>query len=66
MRMRFADGAIDVNLDASLRLLAVSGVRRIGEGSKKGKESKKGKKRLSNRRYSTGSVSDLSLEQQAL
>src|SRR5262245_189064 len=40
MRMHFADGAIDVDLDASLRLLAVSGARRIGEGSKNGKESK--------------------------
>src|SRR5262249_20823103 len=34
MRIHFADGAIDVDLDASLRLLAVSDIfRRIDEGS---------------------------------
>src|SRR5262245_17922131 len=44
MRMHFADRAIDVDLDASLRLLAVSDIRRIGEGSKNGKEDKKNKK----------------------
>src|SRR5262245_1600945 len=46
MRMHFADRAIDVNLDASLRLLAVSGARRIGEGSKNGKEDKNNKKSI--------------------
>jgi hypothetical protein len=61
MRMYFADGAIDVNLDASLRLLASNDVLRlIDQVNKEGKEGKNGKKRLP---YSTGSVSDPSNNQ---
>src|SRR5262249_45366789 len=51
MRMHFANGAIDVDLNASLRFLAVSDIRRIGEGSKNGKERKKGNKSLWYRLY---------------
>jgi hypothetical protein len=39
--MHFANGTIDVDLDARLRLLAVSDIRRFGWRSKKGKEDKK-------------------------